>query len=451
MALSLTASSITQTQSLVNNIGPSNRQMFLISSKLYFVTKRQIPFLTADSFALAFGSGATGLVWSLLAAVATGQNSPANGSATEFAVAAVSTKIYFVDFKGPSAGAGSSNFHLAVWTFDTVAGTWSGPGTNGPFATNTNNLQMVALNNGTLLVIYNRASDAFGNTVAFNSVIYNPTTNTWGTATAVNATGNSQVVAAQHETTTDRTVVFYNLGGTLQTLASTLDNTGAVLNTSTSIYTWPAVFKFIDTWGAPAVTSDSNSGGLSIALPFVDGSFNLRMIFVDLSSFATSIETVDTGSDLPPGDFVENYSLQDSAGWIALDFSGTLYAVFTVDNGGLNNASSQSFLYAKARTGGVWTGLQVLHTSVLSREPLAPYSTAWNANGPAILYNLWDPTVNIQSGSVSGLTSFILLPGGLAATTTFEVSLFGVKRYGKPSEIPCEELPEPKPPLKRVM
>lgn len=449
MPLSLTASSITQTQSLVNNIGPSNRQMFLISGKLYFITKRQIPFLSADSFALAFGSDTTGLVWSLLGSVATGSNSPGNGSATEFAVASVGTKIYLVDFNKPSAGIGTSNFHLAVWAFDTAAGTWSGPAANGPFATNTNNLQMVALNNGSLLVIYNRAADAFGNTLAFNSVIYNPSTNTWGSATTVNATGNSQVVAAQHDPTTDRTVVFYNLGSTAQTLASTLDNTGAVLNTSTSIYTFPASFSFIDTWGQPAVTSDSNSGGSSVALPFKDASGNIQVMFVDLSTFATALELVDNGTDLG-ANTIGNYGSQDSAGWLALDFGGTLYTVFTADNGGLNNASSRSFLYAKNRTGGTWGGLQTLHTSVLSREPLVPYSTAWNANGPAILYNLWDPTVNIQSGSVSGLTSFILLPSGGASVTKFEIALFGTKRYTQRPQEECTEAIEPRR-FKRVM
>lgn len=444
MALSLTASSITKTQSLVNNIGPSNRQLFNINGQLYFVTKRQIPFLSADSFACAFGSDITGLSWSLLAAVATGQNAPGNGSATEFAAASIGTKIYLVDYHTPNAGAGSSNFHLAIWTFDTGSGAWSGPGVNGPFAANTNNLQIVALNNGTLLVIYNIASDAYGNSAAFNSVIYNPGTNTWGSPVVVNSTASSQVVSAIHDPHTDHTVVWYNKGGTLQTLASVLDNTGAILSTSSSIYTWPAVFKFIDTWGAPAITSDSNSGGSSAALPFIDGSFNLQMMFVDFSTFATALELVDNGTDLPGGDFVENYGSQDSAGWVALDFSGTLYAVFTVDNGGLNNASSQSFLYAKNRTGGAWGGLQILHTSVLSREPLAPYSAAWNVNGPAILYNLWDPTVNIQSGSTAGLTSFILLPAS-ALPTKLEISLFGTKRYGKVKDQECVEYQEPEP------
>lgn len=443
MALSLTSHVITTDQNLVNNIGVANRQMVNVGGVLYLITKRFVPFLSADGLLVVYKSDGTGLIWSLAASIGTGPNSP-GGSSTEFSLAVVGTTIYILDYKPGNAGPGSGNFHLGIWTYDTVANTLTGPGASGPFANDTAAPGLTALNSGSLLASYTVTNDAFGNVAGYKAVTYNPATDTWGAAITLNATASSQTLAQIHDATTDKTVVFYNVGGTLDMVASVLDATPSVLTTTAAIYSFPVSFKFIGTWGAPTVTSDSASGGSSVAFPFFNASSVLQMAFVDLATFAVAVETVDDGTDLPAGLIIQQYGQQDQPGWSALDFGGTLYTIFTVDNGNLDNASSLSFLYAKARTGGVWTGLQNLYSSPVSNEMMMPFATSWNSNGPAITMNLWNPTANIQTDPVSNMTSILLLPSGSAGgNTKFEISLLGVKRWGKSPEVPCQELPPP--------
>lgn len=444
-SLVLTSHSIAQLQALVNNIGVANRQMVQVNAILYYVTKQQIPFNTANSFLSVYKSDATGLTWSLGASSSTGPNSPGSGSATEFSIVAVGTKIYIAEYGTTQAGIGSGNFKLVIWTYDTVANTLSGPGPDGPFAHDTIAVGLTVLNSGTLVLAYSVAADAYGNTNQFLATTYNPATTTWGSSFTLDAAGTSQTVAQIHDTSTDKTVVFYNKGGTNSLLAAVLSNTPAVLTNTAALFTFGGGFQFIEVWGLPVVTTDSNSGGVSAALPFVTGGPPIaRIIFVDLGTFATATETVDDTTDLPVGSQIQVYDQQDQPGSAALVFNGTLYVIFAVDNGDLDSAASQSFLYAKNRTGGVWGGLQILLTSALSREMLTAFPASWNANGPAIMVQLWDPTKNIVTApDATGLTSFILLPAAVNPTK-FEISLFGTKRFGKSPEPECVEAPEPK-------
>lgn len=406
----LVTNSIAQTQALVNNFGVGNRQFFNIGGILYYVTKRQIPFLSADSDLVVYKSDATGLTWTLAASLG-GGGGP--GTASEFQAEVIGTKIYILDRKNSNP-----NWFLGIWTYDTVANTLTGPGANNGPQTNNNTIPVAlsAFNNGTLLAVYTKTGTGAG----FFATLYTPSTDTWSTTITVDAVTTSQVVAQIHDSTSDKIVAFYNQGGTKNLLAAIINNTPSVLSNTASIFTF-GVFQFNGIWGTPAITSDSASGGSSAVVPFKSAFGVIRMAYVDLSTFAVATEIIDDSSDLPVNDNVQVYGSQDQGGWAAFDISGTLYTIFAVDNGDLSSSSSQCWLYVKARTGGVWGSLTLLFSSVVSREMLAPYITTWTSAGPAILVNLWDPTISIQNGTTAGLTSFILLP---------PVPIIGGNRYG---------------------
>jgi hypothetical protein len=384
MALSLNSNSITPTQALVNNFGVGNGQLVNVSGILYYVTKREVPLSFADANLLVYKSDSTGLIWSLAASIG-GGGGP--GTLSEFSLAVVGTKIYILDKKQSNP-----QWYCGIWTYDTVGGTLTGPGANNGPQTNNNSspVGLSATNAGVLLAVYTKS----GSGASFNVVTYTPGSDTWGSPLALNAATASQVVAQIHDATSNKTVVFYNKGATQTLIATVLDSTPSILNTTGTIFTF-GFFTFNATWGSPTVTSDSASGGSSVALPFLSAFNTLTMAYVDLTTYAVATETIDDGTDLPASTQIQVYGSQDQQGWAALDFSGTLYTIFAVDNGDLSSASSQCWLYAKARTGGVWTGLQILFTSVASREMLAPFATTWTGSGPAILVNVWDPTVNI--------------------------------------------------------
>lgn len=423
MSLTLSSYAISQNQNLVNNIGGATPQLVQVNGILYLITKRQIPFASADSEVVIYKSDSTLVNWSLSVAFATGPNEPGGGSATEFAVAVIGAKIYVVDYTSVEAGAGSPNFKLGVWTYDTVSSTVSGPGTGGPFAFDGDELGFSATNSGDLIITYRVANDSFGNTQIYRAVSYNPSTDTWGASTTIQSgsTSASRTVAQIHDPVTDKTVVFYNLGGTESLVATVLSGSLGILSTTGPIYTDNVFFRFIGTWGVPTVTSDSLSAGSSVALPFVSHNTSpqtLHVAFVDLSSYAIGTELVDDNSDLPAGLIIQQYDQQDQAGWSAFDLAGTLYVVFAVDNGDLDSALSQSYLYSKARSGGVWGTLQQQYIALFPEFPnemMMPFSAVWASGGQpqiAITLNVWNPTLSIQTTPVgSGSMQSVLLLG----------------------------------------
>lgn len=425
MSLNLQSNSITPTQALTNNFGVAHHQLVNVGGILYYITKREITLLSGDAHLVIYKSDATGLIWTLAAHIG-GGGGP--GTLSEFGVAVIGTKIYVADHKNSAP-----QWFLGVWTYDTVGNTLTGPGANnGPQTNNdTGPVSVSATNAGTLLIAYTKSSTG----ASYNVVSYNPGTDTWGAPVSLNATVNCQTVAQIHHSGSDKTVIFYNIGSTQDLGATIVDATPTVLITTGAIYTF-GFFSFNTTWGVPAITSDAPSGNTSVALPFKSAFNECTIAYVDLATGAHTTELVDNSSDLPAGLQVSVYTVQDQGGFSAFDFGGVLYCVFAVDNGTLNNASSQCFLYAKARVGGVWSSLQLLFTSALSREMLQPFQTDWTAAGPAILVNLWDPTQDIISGpGAGGLTSFILLP----AVPTISKTRYGVKTLLQP--IPANQIP----------
>lgn len=426
--LSLVPTQITTLQAMFDNTKSVDiLQMTNIGNTLLYFSKQQYPFLSANELATSYGSDITGKIWSSISNIATGINSPGGGTSSGMGLAYSGTKVYLSDAKLPIDGVSGLNHTLGIWTYDSIAKLWSGPGANGPFVADSSSgaTAVVALNNGKLLVVFNQKNDAFVTNSALLSVIYDPVANTWGSTTILanygNVAGNllATPLAIVHDPVSDNTVLFFIPGSTNSTAnlnleAMVLSNTGALLNTPSSIFLFTTIVPVNGHMGVSCVTSDSPSTHPSAGFPFLDQSGQIRMAWVDFSTFAQSLETAAFPTDFePPNSTITAYTQQNQGAWAAFDFNGFCYLFFAVDNGTLNSASSQCFYYAKSRGGSTtWSGLQLLFTSVLSREPLQPFKAAWTAQGPAILLNLWDPTNNPQSGTIAGLTTWILLPTG---------------------------------------
>jgi hypothetical protein len=326
------------------------------------------------------------------------------------------TKIYMLD-NDPGAGPAHT---LQVWTYDTNApGAISGPSANSPTSSRLGlnpQLEMTALNSGSLLITCTDQPNGAGNDL-FECIRYAPGANTWDAlfvniSTRITPTG-SQSVAQVHDIVTDETFVLYILDNSVSPKAVqcvTLNAVPAVLNTTATIFT--TTRPFIETWGVPTISADAPSGGRSVAFPFKTSgnpAVPLSVAFVDIATFATATEAVDDSTDLPATWNVSPYSALSISGWAMLDVGGTLYMVFAADNGNNNDATSLSALYAKARVGGVWGGLQLLFSSALSREMSQPYPSTFQGR-PAIVFNLFDPTLGVNN--LAALTSFILLGAG---------------------------------------
>jgi len=428
--LQLTQNPIARLQAMFDNTkSVSNLQLVNVGGTLYYISKQQYPFLSANELLTAYFADSTALNWTVGTSIATGPNSPGGGTSTGISMAVVGTKIYVSDTQPPLDGIGGLNFPLGIWTYDTVAKTWSGPSAAGPFAafSQTGASAMVALNNGNLLVVYVQTKDAFVANNILSVVVYNPNTNTWGSpVTLANYGAAAGALLASplsiiHDPVTDNTVLYFQPGSpnstpnrTLQTMV--LSNTGALLNAPSALYTGVSTFAINGSFGVPTFTADSPYNEQTAAMPFLDFNSgptfgNLLMAYVDPRTFAQSVETAAFQSDLESPNTIQVYSQQNQGGWVALDFGGFLYLVYAVDNGNLNSASSQNFLFAKSRGhSSTWSGLQTIFTSALSREGLQPFKSVWNSSGGlAIVTNNWDPTNNPQSGTIAGLTSFILL------------------------------------------
>jgi hypothetical protein len=396
-------------------------QLYNIGSNLYYVVRRQIPTGTADGFWCVFKS-TDGVTWALDAAV--------TGGAVTFGLSGalscnVGTKIYMLS-NDPGAGPAHT---LQIFTYDTGApGAISGPSANSPTSNRLGfNTQatVTPLNSGSLLVCCTDVSNGAGNDL-FECIRYAPGSNTWDAAfvninTRVDATG-SQAVAAVHDSVTDQTYVLYILDNSVSPKAVqcvTLSNVPAVVNTTATIFT--TTRPFIETWGVPTISADAPSGNRSVVFPFKTGgapTAALSAAYVDIATFATATEAVDDSTDLPATWLVTPYSQLTISGWAALDVGGVLYMVFAADNGNNNNATSLSALYAKARVGGVWGGLQLLFSSALSREMSQPYPSTFGGK-PAIAFNLFDPTLGVNN--LAALSSFILL-GGAAPGPVFQAN-----------------------------
>lgn len=422
--LNLVSNSITRLQAMHGtNKSPDNLQLVNVGGILYYFSKQEYPTLSGNFLTTVYKSDSTGLIWAAGASLSNGVNS--SGTSTAPGMVVSGTKIWVLDQSGTIDGIGGLNFKVAFCSYDTTNNTWSSPSTGGPFAFAGKAMSVSALNNGTLLVTVVASTDAFTAATITQTSIYNPVTDTWtAPITIANygaGAGNfpDTIIAQIHDVTSDNTVVFFKPGKTAagnspNLEAYVLSNTGALLNTPSAIYTYTSDLPINGKMGVPAVSADSPSGGTSAAFPFLDQTTgDLKMAYVDFSTFAQALETVAANTDFEPIHDITAYTQQTQGGWVAFNFNGNLYTVFSIDNGILNNASSVTNLYAKSRGGSAtWSGLQLLFTSAVSREPLAQFKAAWTTAGPAILFNLWDPTINPASGTIAGLTSFILLPPG---------------------------------------
>lgn len=434
--LALTQHSITRLQAMFDNTKAiDNLQLVNINGILYYISKQQYPFNTANELVTAYFSDFSGLTWSVGATVATGPNSPGSGSSTGFSMCAIGTKIYVCDAQLPLDGGGGLNHTLGIWTYNTVTNTWAGPSAGGPFVADAQvgATSIVPLNGGNILVFYIQTSDSFVTDKTLSCVVYNVLAGTWGTPTVLanygHAAGslNARPLAILHDPNSDNTVLYFNPGSVNSTANLTLQamvvsSVGTLLNTPSALYTAVSVFAINGEMGVPCLTSDSPYSAPTVAFPFRDFNSgatlgNIVIAYVNPATNAQTTETAAFMTDFNSPNIIAVYTQQNQGGWCCFDFGGNLYLTFTVNNGNLNSASSQNFLYAKSRGGSTtWSGLQLIYTSAVSREGLQPFKAAWNSAGPAIVTNNWDPTNNDQSGTVAGLTSFILLPSVLSLT-----------------------------------
>jgi hypothetical protein len=126
-----------------------------------------------------------------------------------------------------------------------------------------------------------------------------------------------------------------------------------------------------------------------------------------------TIDTVEDYSLLPAGSVVTQYDQSIPGGWSVQCIGGLLYSFYAVDNGELDDPTSQSFLYYRSFSAGAWATPIVLFTSVVPGEMLAPFGASIGG-APVILVGIIDPTTYPAYAS---LTHFILF-GSPGSTLT---------------------------------
>ena len=418
MALSLTFTPILQLQILENTLGEGGNQccpsqMLAVGSALYYVMNEDLP-VGAPNYALSVWKSLNKTTWSKVATYVPLVYPPVGtGNHIGYTCCAVGTKIYIV-----GATDNDSVFppvsKLVIHIYDTTTDAFLADSSFSPtnllqagFTFNPNFLTLTALNSGALIVGY--VDSSVGPPSQFNFTTYTPGTDTWGAVVTI-STDSSLPMSQIHDTASDLTFLFYKKNTTLELRCVTI--TAALAHTDVTVITMPLrAPTAAQTVGMPAITTNTNEVVLPLRVFPAHGAPILQAARATIAS--TPVFTVDTVEDLstlPVNSAVQAWDQLIGPGWMAMDIGGLLYIFYAIDNGDLDSAASQAFLYYRSSTGpGVWSAPLIAFTSAVPGELGVPYGAQLPGVDPIILLAVINPPL---WGALASLTNFIGFPAG---------------------------------------
>jgi hypothetical protein len=444
--LNLSTHAVAQMDANVQGIIDCANALLVVNGALYYVTRNQI----------ASGVGTTGTTqvykstdkttWALMATWA--GDAPGINSDLGFdcVCCVVGTTIYIATVRDDST-VFPPLFNQVLHRYDTVTDAFL---TNSSFGAalgaNSRDFGISAFNDGSLLVSENTAA-LFGPAGApqFQLQIYTPGTDTWSAPTVV-FSDTSAAVKQIHDPVSDLAFVFYYQHLLVApTQCRCLTVTSSLTFTDTLVFESLTGHVTLDQTGLPAFHAGS------IVLPFLDrqGSFPFPLRAARSVIGATpvwSIETIEDLSGIPAGFAVQQFDQSLAGGWSLQTINGLLYAFYAVDNGELDSALSQCFLYYRSSSApGVWDSPLIGFTSAVPGEMLAPFGVALPGFDPAILVGVVNP---VLYPGIASLTDFVLFPGAPPPTPPpLIIQLIGWKLYPVASCAPpvtCVEAPSVK-------
>ncbi len=386
MPLVLNQSSIVPAlQGFVYSLQMGAGQLLSIGSNYYYVTIAQVgPILSITNLLTVYKSSDI-LTWNAGVTLPPGVGG-SNVTCQDAPCVVVGTNIYVI---GTFIAAGVVSLQVRI--YDTLTDTFS-ESALGPVQGGAGNQlwSISAQNDGTLVV----SSTIVGPSTKYQ--IYDPVLDSWsGPFTIANVA--SRVVNQVHDPVTDFTYIFY-----VETLGDlhcyTIDPLG--VNTNVLVATG---------WSFP-------NGKLGTAyVSAADSSVHLLANFgTSLKEYASALtnppsftlNVVQLESGLPAGNEITPYDQIAGTGWFMLDIGGVLYTFYAVDNGFLDNASSESYIYYNTWSGAAWSVPTLLYTTPIPAELLTPYGTVAADGTVVLLLGLIDPTLWPAYASLSNVVLY---------------------------------------------
>lgn len=398
MALDLSSATITPPlQGFVfsDQMGPG--QLYAVGGAYYYITIAQVGVAEATNLLTIYKSTDI-LTWSIAATLPAAIPPQSNVNSQDAPCIVVGSKIYIV---GVVLDAGFSPAHvfLQLHIFDTVTDTFS----ESSLSVNQGGAgqQMWSLsiqNDGTFVVTSTKVSPT-----AFTYLIYDPGLDTWSGAVTIVANG-SRVLQQVHDSVTDFTYIFY-----ITPLNALRCYTIDPLGSPTDVQILATFFPIANV-GTSIIASSTGEVILTYRR-FVSGTSTLFVARSDTTNPPVfSIDTVEDSATLP-GQQVQQFDQIASGGWFPIEIDGLLYVFYAMDNGELNNASSESWIYYRTSTGpGVWSVPTLAYTAPIPTELLTPYGTVAADGTFVMMLGLIDPTLWTAYASLSNVVLY---------TTTF--------------------------------
>jgi hypothetical protein len=329
-------------------------------------------------------------------------------------------------------------FHRYDTSTDTLLSETSPTGpsatSNPPAFTSAGNA-VTALNSGRFLVT--QQAPTLG---VLNFYVYNPVADTWGVGTQIAAAG-AQVLAQVHDPATDLTFVFYLNPAGSQIRCATIT---AALTVNDALVQAVTRTPSNGDIGQPCINPALNE----VVLPFKFfpslGAPQLHAARAPITSTPVfTVDTVETVAALPANFLVQQWDQNAASPWVAYPLNGTLYIFYVVDNGDLDSAASQCFLYYRTSEAvGVWDASNIAFTSAIPGEMIAAFASSVGGFNPVILVGVVNPVTFPADAS---LTDFILFGSPsppVPPTKEISIVLYGWKCFPEDPCGPAEEVAE---------
>jgi hypothetical protein len=411
MSLSLTTAPVATLQALVNGNQHGATQLFSVGNKTYFVVLEQVG--NAPANALRVYKSADLVTW-VLADTYTSAGPPLQTSASQDCPACVVGTVIYIIGTLIDTNFSPTRVHPVIHAFDTATGLFAADSSLSAVDIKGAGQQLwsiSAYNDGTLLASYCKVIVA-GVSVSLQVQKYTPGTDTWSAAVTIVSDAGSNPLQQIHDATADLQYLFYQKAATNELRCAVVNELGGF--SDTSVLTFTMQFP-VGSIGMPTIS------GTEIAIPLrvfpASGPPSLYVARATLSAAPNfTVDLVEDCSALPVNSQVQVYDQIASPGALCLTIAGLLYCFYAIDNGELDSAASQAWLYYRTSTGaGVWSAPSIAFTSAVPGELATPYATQATANDPIILVGVFDPTLFPAIGS---LTNFINYGGSVVATIT---------------------------------
>jgi len=399
-------------------------QLFSVGSKYYYVTIAQVGVAENTNLLTVYKSSDI-TTWTI-AATLPPATPPASTAFNQDAPAIlIGTTIYIVC--AYSDGLGST--FLQIHIYDTATDSFSESSLGTSIGGAGQQLwSLSAQNDGSIIVSTTKIPGG----VAFGYVVYTPGTDTWGSFTSIVANA-SQVLQQAHDPVTDNTYIFY-VTPLNAVRCFSIEPSGPATDDA---LVYASLFPVGNV--GTAIVSAATSEVVFVFRKFITGTSTL---FAIRSSTAWppvfSVDTVDDGSALPPGTQIQQYDQIASGGWFPVDIAGVLYAFYAVDNGELDSASSESYIYYRTSSGpGVWSAPTLAYTTPIPAELLTPYGVEAADGTVVLMLGLIDPTLWPNYSSLSNVVLYSSPTPAAPTVGYIAAQLLTVIVLPDPSKDPC--------------